>query len=239
MTPRIAGFVPFIVASILLSACFESETPDQRVPERKVGSASPVPTDLPQGSGFDFYVLALSWSPTYCLHEGRERQDRTQCGNREKHDFIVHGLWPQFEQRYPEYCPTRLSDRVPDTLGRSVMDLTPSMGLIGHMWRKHGTCSGLSQADYFTVVRAARDRIVVPDAFKAPNSEQRISPKQVEALFSEANPGLVADQMAAICSGGELREVRICLTTSLEFRSCPEVDRSGCRAGALSVPPPG
>ncbi|WP_244598172.1 ribonuclease T2 family protein [Pseudohoeflea suaedae] len=231
--------MPLLAAALLLGACSEAETPDQPAPEIKSTSARPVAADLPQGSGFDFYVLALSWSPTYCLHEGRERQDRTQCGDGRSHGFIVHGLWPQFEQRHPEYCPTRLSDRVPDKLIRSLMDLTPSYGLIGHMWRKHGTCSGLSQDDYFTVVRSARERLVMPAAFDAAKSKQTISPQQVETLFSEANPGLTADRMAVTCTGGELREVRICLTTELEFRSCPEVDRSGCRATALFVPPPG
>ena len=98
MTPRIAGLVPFIVASILLSACSESETPDQRVPERKVGSASPVPTDLPQGSGFDFYVLALSWSPTYCLHEGRE--DRNEFG-RDRQFLVENFLGATLEPAHP------------------------------------------------------------------------------------------------------------------------------------------
>ena len=80
-----------------------------------------LPASADQSGKFDFYVLALSWSPTYCLNEGRGRNDRTQCGGDKAHGFIVHGLWPQFDNGYPEYCPTRLSDRVPDTLGRSLL----------------------------------------------------------------------------------------------------------------------
>lgn len=197
------------------------------------------PAQLPVGEGFDFYVLALSWSPTYCLNEGRDRGDRSQCGSSETFGFIVHGLWPQFDSGYPEYCATRQSDRVPDPLGRSMMDMTPSMGLIGHMWRKHGTCSGLTQPDYFTVVRAARERVRIPDGLIAPDSIRRLSSQNIESAFIEANPGLKAESVAAVCQGRQLREVRICLTKTLEFRSCAEVDRSGCRDGAISVPPPG
>tara|TARA_B100000678_G_scaffold251102_1_gene226283 strand:+ start:189 stop:917 length:729 start_codon:yes stop_codon:yes gene_type:complete len=237
---RKAALVPLLLAASLLAACSESETPAHDEAAGKVVSPpSSVADDLPQGSGFDFYVLALSWSPTYCLNEGRGRNDRTQCGGDKAHGFIVHGLWPQFDNGYPEYCPTRESDRVPDKLGRSVMDLTPSMGLIGHMWRKHGSCSGLTQNDYFEVMRSARGRVTVPDGFSGGTGSRSVSPNQVETLFIESNPGLSSDAIATACSNGQLREVRICLTKSLSFRSCPQVDRSGCRAGSILVPPPG
>ena len=45
--------------------------------------------------------------------------------------------------------------------------------------------------------------------------------------------------MAVTCDQGEFEEIRICLTKDLEFRSCQEVDRRSCRAGSVSVPPPG
>ena len=56
---------------------------------------------------FDFYVLSLSWSPSFC--EGAEergsggRSQQAQCGGR-PFSFVVHGLWPQYEKGYPEYC---------------------------------------------------------------------------------------------------------------------------------------
>jgi ribonuclease T2 len=223
-----------------VAGCSENETGSATPPSTdNARSARSTPPAVPEGTGFDFYVLALSWSPTYCLNEGRDRGNRTQCGDDRAHGFIVHGLWPQFDSGYPEYCPSRESDRVSDRLGRVVMDITPSMGLIGHMWRKHGTCSGLDQADYFGVVRAARDTVAVPDLFDTMTKQQMLSTEAVEKAFVETNPGLARDAIATVCQGGQLREVRICLTKSLAFRSCPEVDRSGCRAGSVSVPPPG
>ncbi len=85
-------------------------------------------------------------------------RNRQQCGAARPYAFVVHGLWPQFERGYPENCATDEPDVSNATL-RTLYDLTPSAGLIRYEWRKHGSCSGLAQADYFSVLRAARDRI--------------------------------------------------------------------------------
>jgi ribonuclease T2 len=190
---------------------------------------------------FDFYVLALSWSPTYCLTAG-DGADRRQCAARSEggagHGFIVHGLWPQFESGYPEHCATRLPGRVPTELGRGLLDIVPSMGLIGHMWRKHGTCSGLSQADYLEAVRAAFDSIAIPDALDGIDDPARLPSGAIEDAFIAANPGMTRAGIATRCASGRLQEVRICLTDTFAFRACREVDAAGCRAGSLAVPQP-
>src|SRR3979411_349189 len=55
---------------------------------------------------FDFYVLSLSWSPSFC-EEAAERggggRSQVQCGGR-PYSFVVHGLWPQYEHRCSAYC---------------------------------------------------------------------------------------------------------------------------------------
>ena len=55
---------------------------------------------------FDFYVLSLSWSPSFC-EAARERgntgrSQQVQCGGR-PFSFVVHGLWPQYERGFPDY----------------------------------------------------------------------------------------------------------------------------------------
>src|SRR5205823_13549256 len=53
---------------------------------------------------FDFYVLALSWSPSFCEASGeRGTPPQQQCGAR-PYSFVVHGLWPQYERGFPEFC---------------------------------------------------------------------------------------------------------------------------------------
>ena len=56
---------------------------------------------------FDFYVLSLSWSPSYCEAAGERggssKSQQIQCGGR-PFSFVVHGLWPQYERGFPNYC---------------------------------------------------------------------------------------------------------------------------------------
>ena len=54
---------------------------------------------------FDYYVLSLSWSPNWCAYEGDAR-DSDQCDARHNHGWILHGLWPQYERGFPDYCQT-------------------------------------------------------------------------------------------------------------------------------------
>src|ERR1700750_1645899 len=55
---------------------------------------------------FDFYVLSLSWSPSFCeasQERGPNRAPNQQCGER-PYSFVVHGLWPQYAKGFPEFC---------------------------------------------------------------------------------------------------------------------------------------
>ena len=188
-----------------------------------------------QGTGFDFYVMSLSWSPSYCAAEGANA-NRRQCNSDADHAFIAHGLWPQFITGYPEFCDTDQPDHVPYALVDTIIDIIPSAGLIGHQWRKHGSCTGLDQAAYLEAMREAWKRISVPAEFSDADEPAKTSAGKVEAAFIAANPGLDAGGIAVSCNSGRLSEVRICLTKELAFRDCPEVDARGCTASNLAVP---
>ena len=83
---------------------------------------------------FDFYVLSLSWSPTYCAEAG-SRADPQQCRASRPFRFIVHGLWPQKERGWPDFCalPRELQPS-PEVL-QGMYDIMPSRGLMQHQWR--------------------------------------------------------------------------------------------------------
>jgi ribonuclease T2 len=236
--PVCAGIARLTALALLLGlfACSD-ETALPAEAGQKAAAAIPVSADIPVGSGFDFYVLALSWSPAYCLIEG-ERANRQQCDEDRDLGFVVHGLWPQFEAGYPEFCPSREPERVPSQLGHDYIDIVPSMGLIGHQWRKHGSCSGLTQREYFDATRAAWRRIVVPDAFAPRNLPGEIDALEAEDAFIDANPQMTRAGIAVKCERGMLREISICMTSTLEFRDCEEVDRKGCRRENLDIPEP-
>ena len=149
----------------------------------------------------------------------------------------MHGLWPQNENGYPEFCKSGEPDRVPDAIGRTMFDIMPSMGLIGHQWRKHGSCSGLSQKDYFSVTRAAFEAVTLPGKIASGAQAATLSADAIETAFTDANPGLSKRGISISCDGKRLEEVRICLNRDMTFRDCPELDRKGCRAGSTEIIP--
>lgn len=238
---RFAGIIllAVVVAFAAIYAIWSTPRPKGDVMEASAGPAPQNATpagDIPIGSGFDFYVLSLSWSPSYCLTKAGSG-NRQQCGGDQDYGLVVHGLWPQNETGYPEFCKSSEPERVSERLGRTLLDIMPGMGLIGHEWRKHGTCSGLSQADYFKVTRAAFERINVPQPFKAATQPSKLPVDEVERLFRQDNPGLSSTAIAVTCEEQRLEEVRICFSKDLKFRDCPEVDRRSCRIPSVSVPP--
>jgi ribonuclease T2 len=184
---------------------------------------------------FDLYVLALSWSPTFCLTDGQGR-DSNQCAPTARRDFVVHGLWPQYERGWPQFCGGRTAERVPDGTISRMLDIMPDRGLVIHQWRKHGTCSGLGPQAYFDTVRRAAAAVRVPDELRRPSARFETTPAEVEAAFTRANPGITADMMTVTCQAGMLDEVRVCLSRTLQPRRCAEVDARSCR-GRMSVPP--
>lgn len=175
---------------------------------------------------FDYYVLSLSWSPSWCRETGDAR-DADQCDIGRKVDFVVHGLWPQYERGWPQDC--RTEERDPSRReSQRMADLMGSGGLAWYQWQKHGRCTGLSAAGYYDQIRAAADAIAIPEVFDDLGRNIRLPPKVVEDAFIEANPGLTRDGITVTCRAEALQEVRICLTRDLDLRDCAADVRRDC-----------
>jgi len=183
---------------------------------------------------FDYYVLSLSWSPSFCeTATGAAREQ--QCGAR-PYSFVVHGLWPQYERGFPESCqvpPPRLDRRIVSEM----LDIMPAPRLVYHEWDTHGTCSGLDQRAYFDLVRRARAAVRIPLQFEHPQQPLESKPGELVDAFARANPGLSPDGIMLDFDRTRLREVRICLTRDLKFRSCGASPGRACRAGMVVLPP--
>jgi ribonuclease T2 len=197
---------------------------------------------------FDHYVLALSWSPSFCdvsaqraarrgnsEESKRPRATDQQCGER-SYAFVVHGLWPQYDKGFPEYCQVPAPRLNRETIG-SMLDIMPGTRLVFREWDRHGTCSGLTPGAYFETIRKARSVVKIPDEYLEVKEILTVSPADVEAAFVKANPGLTSDAIAVDCDSRRLRGVRVCLSKELGFRTCPEVDRRTCRRERLMMPP--
>ncbi len=203
------------------------------------GSASAQDRRQSAPGQFDFYVLSLSWSPSFCEaareRGGISRSQQVQCGGR-PYSFVVHGLWPQYERGFPDYCE-RPSPRLARNIMTSMLDLMPAPGLIFNEWDKHGTCSGLGPRGYFEAIRKARAGVKIPAEFLDLSQSKTIAPDAIEAAFIKANPGLSPAAIAVTCDRARLSEVRICMTKDMQFRACEEIDRRACRRNSVVMPP--
>src|SRR5262245_7548657 len=137
------------------------------------GQASAQDRRQNEPGNFDFYLLTLSWSPSFCdasaeragqanaddrnraqaraaqtaaaespsdqpRRGARRSSHNEQCGDR-PYSFVVHGLWPQYERGFPEFCQTP-APRLSRNIVSSMLDLMPCPQLIFREWDRHGTC---------------------------------------------------------------------------------------------------
>lgn len=184
---------------------------------------------------FDYYVLALSWAPSWCASVDDPR-DANSCDPGRRAHFTVHGLWPQYEDGWPADCPS--SHRNPTRAEtRQMVDLTGSSGLAWHQWRKHGRCSGLSATGYFAATRQAAQAVTIPPVLASLTRDVALPARVVEDAFIETNPGLTRDGITVTCRDGALQEVRICLTRDLAPRDCGRDARRDC-SRPMTMPAP-
>lgn len=184
---------------------------------------------------FDYYVLALSWSPNWCLREGDDR-GADQCEPRHDFGWTLHGLWPQHERGYPQDCAADRRD--PSRAESDAMaDIMGSGGLAWYQWRKHGRCSGLDGPDYYALSRAAYDRIARPTLLRELDQAVRLPASVIEEAFIEANPDLAPGMITITCRDAMIQEARLCLTRDLTPRQCgADIARDCTLDNALFTP---
>ena len=193
-------------------------------------SAAAAPRSQGTPGAFDFYVLSLSWSPTFCL----THPDNEQCSGK-GYGFVLHGLWPQYARGgWPASCaPQARLTREEMNKGAA---LFPTRALLKHEWAKHGTCSGLAPLDYLDKTDEALGVVVIPPQLQPFNTPPALPAREIEALFRESNPRMGNHGLAVICKGKVLSEVRVCLTKDLAFAGCPRSVKSTCREGDIRIP---
>lgn len=125
----------------------------------------------------------------------------------------------------------------PDVIYR--LPIMPSPRLIEYQWKKHGTCSGLSQEQYFAATRQAFAGFRPPKDF----GEGRFIDTDHRALLARlkaSNPGIPASAMALGCRGRDFSEMRICLSPELGPVPCgPGVNATVRGTGFASGPSAG
>ncbi len=184
---------------------------------------------------FDYYVLSLSWSPSWCATEGDARGS-AQCDAGRGLGWVLHGLWPQDAQGYPSWCPTDASPP-PRVQTAAMADIMGTSANAWHQWRKHGTCSGLAADDFYALSRAAYSAVNRPETLRRLTDPVSLPAGLIEEAFIEANPGLQADMITVTCRDARIQEVRLCLSKSLSPMPCgQDVSRDCTLQDALLDP---
>lgn len=174
---------------------------------------------------FDYYLLVLSWSPEFCYSHA----DKPECRSGH-HGFVVHGLWPQYVDGYPERCSTAPGLSNPAEMA----DIMPDPGLVNHEWLAHGTCSGLDAEHYFQLLRRAFTSVEVPSRFVALHATFSTPPQDVKREFLQVNRAFNTDEMTVSCGNNYLTAVSFCMTKDLQPTACQNL--RDCRANVIRVP---
>jgi ribonuclease T2 len=212
----IALFLVFVVAAGCRS----------HAPASTREAAEPATTQA-NASGFDYYLLNLSWSPEFCY----SHRSVPECA---AHDtFVMHGLWPENNDgTYPENCPDALGPANPGQYS----DLYPDAGLLEHEWRTHGTCTGLSADAFFAAARTAFQSVKIPPVLKNLTAETSMTPEEILSLFTDSNPGIPRSSLVLSCGHNYLTAVEVCLDKGLHPAPCKGV--RSCRANTVRIPAP-
>lgn len=184
--------------------------------------------DGERAGDFDYYVLALSWSPNWCAAEG-DRRGSEQCDAGRDLGWVVHGLWPQYERGWPSYCKTPV--RPPSrSMTAAQVDIFGTSGAAWYQWKKHGSCAGLEAEDYYALAREAFARVKRPEVLRKLTRPVRLPASVIEEVFLLANPEWAPDMVTITCKGDRIQEARLCLTRNLEPRACASDVARDCTA---------
>jgi ribonuclease T2 len=237
--PTHAALILALFFLILCAGCAPAERPQQQAytqnhPAEHASRQARERSRNTQGVAdqFDYYVLSLSWAPTFC--EDPQHRHARECDTSRDTGFVIHGLWPQQENgRSPEYCRNAALD---DASLREALTLMPDAGLARHEWKAHGTCSELSPSAYFDAMKKVRQTVQIPPPYAEPRRGLRTSPATVERRFAEASHITQNGAIRVHCAGNKLAEVRVCFTRSLDPRTCSD-SVGECRASTILMDP--
>jgi ribonuclease T2 len=227
-------FIPLFVVAVALMASWVSQR--KGPPPAVENQSEPVEApDPPRNPSFDFYLLALTSHPAFCA-DGHARERECRAGD--SLPISIHGLWPErlAPGQYPHDCAGPALDLEPGT-ERDLAALMPGMvqRLHEHEWRKHGTCSGLDDDQYFqaAVQRAGEvDRVLGPQL-------TTYAGRQIDAVALRA----AVDQRAPGMSGTLTFHCRTLRDAPrrqrrdpflVEIRQCIERDERGAPGEAVS-----
>ncbi len=165
------------------------------------------------------YTLALSWSPEFCrFREDSARHTRQCSGEAGRFGLIVHGLWPEGRNSWPQYCPVKRELSAEDI--RANLCISPSAEMLVHEWQKHGSCMGVRPETYFAVTRILWNSLRIPDLDRLSRRDGLTAGDLREAL-AEANRYWEPEMIGIdLNQRGWLEEMRLCYAADFKPTRC-------------------
>ncbi len=165
------------------------------------------------------YTLALSWAPEFCKPRERDQRHAMQCSGRNgRFGMVVHFLWPEGRQGWPQWCPT--ARRVSPVEARRHLCMSPSPGLLARQWAKHGACMVRRPETYLKVTRTLWNSLQMPD-FDRLSRDEDLTAGMVRAEFLRANPRFRREAIGLkLNARGWLEELRLCYGKNFRPKPC-------------------
>ncbi|MBS0236319.1 MAG: hypothetical protein JSS50_03145 [Proteobacteria bacterium] len=191
----------------------------------------------------DSYVLAASWQPGFC----KGHADKQECKAMDKYqyagsNFTLHGLWPNktscgktygfcdrtvvAEPAEPgHFCdlPTlNWSDSTKEYVQKYMPSVQHGTCLERHEWWKHGTCSGYSVDEYFTISVSLLDQLNSTEFadFIRSNIGKVVARNQLYAAFDQSFGYNARKRLTLSCQGRKgalyLQEIQMQLPSPID-----------------------
>ena len=186
-------------------------------------------------------ILAVSWQKSFCV----THKNKKECRSLDKKDFAwenftIHGLWPQ--PRSKQNCSNRY-ERLDSDIWKILKKKMPGVasGLAKHEWRKHGSCYGKSEEEYFKDAMKLLDEVndsKIKDFF-VKNQGKVITKEQLNMVLKESF-GNVARKVQMVCKRGFVTELRFSLDGNVKKSSLKKLLsfgkplRGGCQRGKIA-----
>jgi len=183
---------------------------------------------LAQAADFQFYVFASEWRGSVCSYNKCNLNSASSFWN-------IHGLWPSDGSRGLSFCnDEKFNPNALSNLKSSLSQYWSSLysdenSFHSHEWQKHGTCSGMSQQDYFGTTLQLALHLDVYGALASAG----ITPGQKVSCQSVANALTNKYQVNSFTisnQNGYLSQIELCLSKDLRVTECPR--RNVCNGSA-------
>jgi ribonuclease T2 len=212
---------------------------------------------------FDLFVYAQSWMGSFCSGRNCQKEECTALpGTYGENHLTTHGLWPQYAPNrgnylYPMFCGSFSqcdtgsppSSCLPDTKNVDTADfekyapgyIDDDHFLANHEWPKHGSCTKISQPEFFSaVISAAKELAAGASTAIDGHVGQTVSMSDVNAAYGGATWVSLSCQNGT--HGKELSQVLTCWSKGADGLpsqriECPENSRStSCGDADIYIP---